>query len=152
MGYKIYYKARSKGESYVTFRDSSAFVPQYCSEKSNKNARNPRVSRQEAPFRGLDPISGRSRYFRAEMPYFFQRGLCVLISRKDFFFYLIISLFTSLKLNLKCDELVSFFWRGCLRTARWSSPRGFYDFVRAFKVRTENKINFQHPFQFAHYV
>lgn len=35
------------------------------------NARNPRASRQEPPFRGLDPISGGSRYFRAEMSYFF---------------------------------------------------------------------------------
>lgn len=72
-------KRALKGKVMHTFRDSSAFARNIVPRKvingpPRTPARNPRVSRRESPFSGLvrDPISERSRYFRAEMSYFFQ--------------------------------------------------------------------------------
>lgn len=92
----VYNKERTlKGKVMHTFRDSSAFARNIVPRKViNGPPRTPsRNLRQESPFSGLarDPISEQSRYFRAEISYFFflsffrsmqgQRRLRVLISK-----------------------------------------------------------------------
>lgn len=81
MGYKIYHKARRvrvcmlkahfKGESYVTFRGSSAFVPQYCSEKSNKRAKSAGIS-AGVSFSGPRSYLGAIAIFSGRNVVFFQ--------------------------------------------------------------------------------
>jgi len=53
--YKASFKARSKGESYATFRDSSALPsnPQRCSEKSNERAPLPDIRAKSMRTSGL---------------------------------------------------------------------------------------------------
>lgn len=146
--WNIYYKARSKGESYAYFPRLIGLRSQHCSEKSNKRA--PADARAYLDgsllFRDSCAILSRSDrdIFGPKCRIFFrlirgtrrgQRRLRVLISK----IFFLIFIFNEIKQKV---------WRACFFSlavcgaAQWVPRESYaYDFLRAFElqVRTENK-------------